>query len=160
MIAGFEQLCNKYRIVSVVPLLTGWSRDKKYILESSGGERYVLRLSDNDLYEKKKNQFELLKKIKFLGLNCSQPFEFGVTSDGTVYILLSYLEGKDGKTAVLDMTDEEAYRLGIEAGNCLRKLHSVDIPPQRLTWWDRYLEKMPQKIAALLISPHADHAPF
>ena len=60
MIAGFEQLCNKYRIVSVVPLLKGWSRDKKYILESSGVERYVLRLSDNDLYEKKKNQFELL----------------------------------------------------------------------------------------------------
>jgi aminoglycoside phosphotransferase (APT) family kinase protein len=59
------------------------------------------------------------------------------------------LEGKDGKTAVLDMTDEEAYRLGIEAGNCLRKLHSVDIPPQNLTWWDRYLEKMPRKIAAL-----------
>ena len=144
-----EQLCNKYGITSVTPLLKGWSRDKKYILESSGGERYVLRLSDNDLYEKKKNQFELLKKIKFLGLNCSQPFEFGVTSDGTVYILLSYLEGEDGETAVLDMTDEEAYRLGIEAGNCLRKLHSVDIPPQNLTWWDRYLEKMPRKIAAL-----------
>ncbi len=149
MIAGFEQLCNKYRIVSVVPLLKGWSRDKKYILESSDGERYVLRLSDNDLYEKKKNQFDLLKKIKLLGLNCSQPFEFGVTSNGTVYILLSYLEGEDGKKAVLDMTDEEAYRLGIEAGNCLRKLHSVDIPPQRLTWWDRYLEKMPRKIAVL-----------
>lgn len=144
-----EQLCNKYGITSVTPLLKGWSRDKKYILESSGGERYVLRLSDNDLYEKKKNQFDLLKKIKFLGLNCSQPFEFGVTSDGTVYILLSYLEGEDGETAVLDMTDEEAYRLGIEAGNCLRKLHSVDIPPQNLTWWDRYLEKMPRKIAAL-----------
>ncbi len=149
MLTGFEQLCNRFKIVSIAPLLKGWSRDKKYILESSDGERYVLRLSDNDLYEKKKNQFELLKKIKFLGLNCSQPFEFGVTSDGTVYILLSYLEGKDGKTAVLDMTDEEAYRLGIEAGNCLRKLHSVDIPPQNLTWWDRYLEKMPRKIAAL-----------
>lgn len=144
-----EQLCNKYGITSVTPLLKGWSRDKKYILESSGGERYVLRLSDNDLYEKKKNQFELLKKIKFLGLNCSRPIEFGMYADGTVYMLMSYLEGEDGETAVAELTDEEAYRLGIEAGNCLRKLHSVDIPRQNLTWWDRYLEKMPRKIAAL-----------
>ena len=60
MLTGFEQLCNRFKIVSIAPLIKGWSRDKKYILESSGGERYVLRLSDNDLYEKKKNQFELL----------------------------------------------------------------------------------------------------
>ena len=144
-----EQLCNKYGITSVTPLLKGWSKDKKYILEDVGGERYVLRLSNNELYEKKKKQFELLKKIGLLGLNCSRPIEFGMYADGTVYMLMSYLEGEDGETAVAELTDEEAFRLGVEAGNCLRKLHSIDIPPQHLTWWDRYLEKMPRKIAAL-----------
>ena len=130
MLTGFEQLCNKYKIVSVAPLLKGWSRDKKYILENSNRERYVLRLSDNDLYEKKKKQFELLNKIELLGLNCSRPIEFGADADGTVYTLMSYLEGEDGETAVEALTDKAAYRLGVEAGNCLRKLHSVDIPPQ------------------------------
>jgi len=149
MLTGFEQLCDKYRIISVAPLLKGWSRDKKYILENSDGERYVLRLSDSDLYEKKKSQFELLKRIEPLGLNCSRPIEFGTKADGTVYTLLSYLEGQDGETAVAALTDEAAYRLGLEAGSCLRKLHSIDIPPQERTWWDRYLEKMPRKIAAL-----------
>ena len=144
-----EQLCNKYGITSVTPLLKGWSKDKKYILEDVGGERYVLRLSNNELYEKKKKQFELLKKIGLLGLNCSRPIEFGMYDDGTVYMLMSYLEGEDGETAVAELTDEEAFRLGVEAGNCLRKLHSIDIPPQKLTWWDRYLEKKPRKIAAL-----------
>ena len=62
---------------------------------------------------------------------------------------MSYLEGEDGETAVSAITDPEAYRLGVEAGKCLRKLHSVDIPPQEHTWWERYLEKMPRKIAAL-----------
>ena len=149
MLVGFEKLCDKYTIISVEPLLKGWSRDKKNILENSDGEKYVLRLSNNDLYEKKKKQFELLKKIELLGLNCSRPIEFGVVDDGTVYTLLSYLEGEDGETAAAALTNEEAYRLGIEAGDSLRKLHSVDIPPQELTWWDRYLEKMKRKIAAL-----------
>ena len=149
MLTGFEQLCDKYRIVSVAPLIKGWSGDKKYILENGDGERYVLRLSDNGLYEKKKKQFELLQKIELLGLNCSRPIEFGADADGTVYTLMSYLEGEDGETAVAALTDHAAYRLGVEAGKCLRKLHSVDITPQELTWWDRYLKKMPRKIAAL-----------
>ena len=149
MLAGFEYLYEKYGIVSVTPLLKGWSGDQKYILENSNGQRYVLRLSDHDLYEKKKKQFELLKKIELLGLNCSRPIEFGTDADGDVYTLLSYLEGEDGETAVAALTDDAAYRLGTQAGKCLRKLHSVDIPPQALTWWDRYLKKMPRKIAAL-----------
>jgi serine/threonine-protein kinase len=144
-----EQLCSKYRITSVTPLLKGWSGDRKFILEDKGGERYLLRLSNPDLFEKKKAQFELLKKIELLRLNCSRPIEFGMDTDGTVYMLMSYLEGEDGKTAVAVLTDEAAYQLGIEAGNCLRRLHSVEILPQEFTWWDRYLEKMPQKIAAL-----------
>lgn len=91
----------------------------------------------------------LLQKISQLGLNCSRPIEFGLDADGTVYLLMSYLEGEDGKAAVAALTNEAAYRLGVEAGNCLRKLHSVEIPQQQITWWDRYLEKMPRKIAAL-----------
>ena len=149
MLPDYEQLCRKYRIISFTPLLKGWSRDKKYILEGRDGERYVLRLSDNDLYEKKKSQFELLKKIEPIGLNCSRPVEFGADADGTVYTLLSYLEGEDGETAVAALKDEAAYRLGVEAGKCLCKLHSIDIPPREQTWWDRYSEKMPRKIAAL-----------
>ena len=64
MLTSFERLCYKYKIASVKPLLKGWSGDKKYILENGDEERYVLRLSKSDLYEKKKNQFELLKKIE------------------------------------------------------------------------------------------------
>lgn len=149
MLSGFEGLCGKYGIVSVEPLLKGWSGDKKYVLQGKAGEKYVLRLSDHSLYEKKKNQFDLLQRIGKLGLHCSRPVDFGVAADGAVYMLLSYLEGADGETAVAGMTDREAYLLGAEAGGVLRHLHAVDIPPQELTWWDRYQEKMPRKIAAL-----------
>ena len=87
-----EQLCSKYRITSVTPLLKGWSGDRKFILEDKGGERYLLRLSNPDLFEKKKAQFELLKKIELLRLNCSRPIEFGMDTDGIVYMLMSMIQ--------------------------------------------------------------------
>ena len=148
MFYGFERLCEKYGAVSVKPLLKGWSKDKKYILEAADGHRYLLRLSDKALYEKKREQYELLQRLKQLGLNCSEALEFGASDDGTVYTLLSYLPGVDGKEALAKMTDEEAYRIGLEAGRCLRKLHGIAIPPHEKTWWERYLYKMPKKIAA------------
>ncbi len=148
MLVGFEKLCEKYGIVKVAPLLKGWSGDKKYVLDN-GREKYILRLSDSGKYEKKKEQFALLQRIGALGLYCSRPVEFGTAPDGTVYMLLSYLEGEDGEEAVAEMTDGEAYRIGLKAGKVLKKLHSVDIPPQKLTWWERYLKKMPRKIEAL-----------
>ena len=53
MLYGFERLCEKYGAVSVKPLLKGWSKDKEFILEDVDGHRYLLRLSDKALYEKK-----------------------------------------------------------------------------------------------------------
>ena len=146
---GFEDLCKRYGITAKTPLLKGWSGDKKYVLEDREGVRYLLRLSDPSLYEKKKKQFELLRNLGKLGLYCSRPIEFGTADGGRVYTLLSYLPGVDGETAVSTMSDEEAYLIGAEAGRCLKKLHSADYPPQELTWWERYMQKMPRKIAAL-----------
>ena len=148
MLPGFEKLCEKYGINKVTPLLKGWSGDKKYILDN-GYDTYILRISDKEKYDKKKEQFALLQKIERLGLYCSRAVEFGTAEDNTVYTLLSYLEGEDGEEAVAKMTDREAYNIGTEAGKVLFKLHSAEIPPQKLSWWERYLQKMPRKIAAL-----------
>ena len=51
----FQDIIEKYNIKSVVPLTKGWSKDKKYIL-TSDDKRYLLRVSDISLYEKKKEQ--------------------------------------------------------------------------------------------------------
>lgn len=137
-------------IVSISPLLKGWSKDKKYILEDAKGCKFLLRISDKSLYEKKKKQFELLKKIEEMDLYCSRPIAFGTMEDGSVYTILSYLEGVDGEEAIFSMSDREAYTLGVEAGEVLRKLHKIEIPEQSLTWWEKYQKKMPRKIEALL----------
>ena len=145
----FEEILAKHSVISYEPLLKGWSRDRKFILKTADGTRYLLRLSDDELFEKKKRQFELLTQIERLDLLCSRPVDFGVLDDGTVFTVLSFLDGVDGEIAVSSMSDKDAYRLGIEAGKVLRKLHGIDIPAQEKTWWERYLIKMPKKIAAL-----------
>ena len=139
----------KENIVSVTPLLKGWSRDQKYVLEDANGCKFLLRISDGSLWEKKKAQFALLEKMEKRQLPCSRPLALGMTEEGSVYTILSYLEGTDGLKAVSKLGNREAYRLGIEAGEVLRRLHEIEIPPQKQSWWERYQEKMPRKIAAL-----------
>lgn len=144
------EFLKKQNVVSVTPLLKGWSRDKKYILEDANGYRFLLRISDRSLLDKKKAQFALLEKIERIGLSCSRPIAFGTIETGEVYTILSYLDGTDGLEAVSQLGDREAYRLGIEAGEALRKLHAIEVPAQELSWWDRYQKKMPGKIETLL----------
>ena len=61
-------------------------------------------------------------------------------------MLLSYLEGEAAEEIIPNLNEKEAYDLGFEAGVVLRKLHSISIPEQNLSWYDRYMIKMPKKI--------------
>ena len=135
-------------VQSLKPLNKGWSKDKKYII-TTDKEKYLLRISDISLYEKKKKQFELLQQLEKLDINCSRPIAFGVLDDKSLYMLLSYLEGEDAETIIPTLSDKEAYNLGLEAGKILQKLHSIKIPKVDFTWRDRYMEKVPRKLKTL-----------
>lgn len=140
-------------ITEIKPLEEGWSDDKKYILKDQNGVRYILRVSDKAKYNKKLKQYELLRRIAELDINCSKALDFGTLADGSVYMILSFLEGEDGIKAVSNMSDSEAYTLGIEAGKILRKLHGISIPVQNSTWWDAFQRKFPKRLAKLEACP-------
>lgn len=144
------EFIKKHPITLMTPLTKGWSKDQKYILTSSDKNHFLLRISDKKLYDKKKKQFEALKHLEKLNIYCSRPLEFGTLTNGDVYILLSYLEGIDGKEAIKALTDEKAYLLGIEAGQALKKLHSIEIPKQEDSWWEKYEIKVEKRITKLL----------
>lgn len=145
-----DKIKEKYKIKKITPLLKGWSKDIKYILEDRNLNRYLLRISDISLFEKKKKQFELLKKLELLNINCSRAIEFGTLDDDKVYIVLSYLEGQDAKEIISKLTNLDAYNLGFDAGKTLKKLHDISIPIQDKTWWERYQVKMVSKIDNIL----------
>ena len=98
------------------------------------------------------NQFEILKQLNDKNIYCSKPIEFGILNDNNCYTLLSWLDGIDARTAVKDLSDEDVYLLGVEAGKILKEIHKLKIEEQNISWWDRYLPKMERKIKALLES--------
>ena len=143
-----KDIIEKYNISFVEPLTKGWSKDKKYILTSKD-KKYLLRVSDISLYDKKKKQFELLKKIEKLDINCSRPVEFGKLDEENIYMILTYLEGESCEDVLPRLTNEEAYKLGIEAGQVLQKLHNIPVDTSNMSWKEKYKEKIPRKIKAL-----------
>lgn len=46
----FEKInfIEKNQITSITPLLKGWSKDHKYVLEDARGSKYLLRISSED----------------------------------------------------------------------------------------------------------------
>ena len=101
-------------------------------------------------YEEKKKQYELLQKVEKLNINSSKPISFGKLNDEEVYMVLSWLEGEDAEVAVKNLTDKEAYLLGVETGKVLAKLHEVPVNENsEKPWIEKFRTKMDRKYKAL-----------
>ena len=60
------------------------------------------------------------KEVAFLDIPMCRPVEMGRCEEG-VYILQTWIDGKDAEDVVPCLTDPEQYALGIEAGRILKK---------------------------------------
>lgn len=121
----------------------GWSKDKKYYIENKNGDKLLLRISEFNFYDIKKREFEEMKEVYKLGINMSRPIDFGVCGDGKyVYLLLSWIEGKAADEAIKKLSREEQYKLGIEAGKILKKIHSIPAPADVVKWEEKMLKKI------------------
>ena len=139
---------------SIKRLDKGWSGEEKYVISCNGREKYLLRVADISMYEVKKEQYELLKKVDKLNINTSRPIDFGVLNENKVYTLLTWLEGEDAEEAVCKVSDKEAYNLGYKAGEMLRKLHSIPVDlTNEKTWIEKYKLKLERKYKAMYESP-------
>ena len=87
-------IIKKHNIKDIVPLTKGWSSDKKYILTDYNEKKFILRISNINVYEKRYNQYELLKSLESLNLNYPKAVDFDYLDDDNIYLLLTYLEGE------------------------------------------------------------------
>ena len=128
----------------------GFSGEQKYIITTHDGNKFLLRVSKMETYEEKKKQYELLQKVEKLNINSSKPICFGKLNDEEVYMVLSWVEGIDAEVAVKNLTDKEAYLLGVETGKVLAKLHEipVDVNSEKV-WIEKFKAKMERKYKAL-----------
>ncbi len=125
----------------------GWSRDRKYYIETADGRRLLLRLADISLYDNKKAEFEMMKRAAALGVPMSQPVDFGTCDDGKmVYSLLTWCDGQDAEEVLPHLTATEQYALGVKSGEILRLLHTIPASEEQEEWSRRFNRKASSKI--------------
>lgn len=143
-----EALGIKQQGVHTKEIHKGWSEDKKCLIQTTDGQKQLLRLSDSSHYEKKKKEYEAVRQAAALGIPMSQPLDFGLCDDGKhVYTLYTWCEGEDAEQQLPFLTDTEQYVLGLEAGRILKKLHSIPAPGSLEPWNTRFIRKAEKKIA-------------
>ena len=123
----------------------GWSGDRKYHAWDDGGQEFFLRLSQPEKWEKAQSAFALQEKAFQLGLLVSEPIELA-QEEGQVRFVERWLSGQMAKDALPALPQEEQYRLGWEAGEILRALHTIPAPAEAEDWESRFNRKIERKI--------------
>jgi aminoglycoside phosphotransferase (APT) family kinase protein len=127
----------------IEPVNKGWSKDKKYYIEDCNGKKLLLRVSELDTYDNKKLEFEKMQEVNSFDISMSVPIDFGICGDGKyVYSLLTWLDGTAVDEVIRLLSNEEQYKLGIEAGRILKKIHSIPAPMGQQDWEQRMVKKI------------------
>lgn len=138
--------------ISCAPLLLGWSQDRKYRVTDADGRHLLLRVANDDQYEKKLAEWNYLNQVATLHLTASYPLEFG-RFEGGVYMLLTWLEGEPMEQALSSLPPARQYLLGLEAGRALARLHTLPAPSDTPDWYQRMNRKFDRKIRNALDCP-------
>ena len=123
----------------------GWSSDVKYCITNDKGEKYLMRISSIDQYDKKLNEFKYMQLVSNLGVKMCNPIEFGTCDEG-VYSIQSWIDGNDAESEANNFSDSEQYSYGFEAGRVLQKIHSVSAPSDMEDWEEFFNRKIDRKI--------------
>ncbi|GGF90271.1 aminoglycoside phosphotransferase [Paenibacillus albidus] len=131
----------------IQPILKGWSSDRKYFIEDKEGQKRLLRLSDRETYDRKREEYEMIQRVNPLDFPMSRAVDFGITTQGeNIYMLLTWVEGRPLEECLLSFTEQEQYRLGTEAGGILKRIHSIPNYEDLSGWEDRMKQKILDKI--------------
>lgn len=133
------------KFISQEQIKKGWSSDKKYCVKDEMGNKYFLRVSSMEQYNRKKNEYARMCQVSSLGIPMSRPIEFGICKDG-VYSIQSWIDGEDAEQVIPGGSDTEQYVYGLEAGRILRKIHSIQAPATLEDWESRFNRKINNKI--------------
>lgn len=117
----------------IVLLEKGYSTDKKYHVRTDLGKQLLLRISNVSEFDKKKKEYDIIRKFAVLGFTMSEPISFGMCNNGNcVYMILSWVEGSDLEDELGKLTEQQQYLLGRQAGKILKEIHSMCVEKEDL----------------------------
>jgi aminoglycoside phosphotransferase (APT) family kinase protein len=139
----FDKIGISYKTIKI--LEKGWSQNMKCVLSADNSVMCASFFSKN-MMDRKKEIFEIQKVLHKNGVKVAKPEEIYTYEDYGI-LVAEYLDGVDGEEAVVKLGDEDCYDLGFQAGQELRKIHSIDAPENLDDWSlrkstksDKYLE--------------------
>lgn len=133
---------------SIKQIYAGWSSDKKYYIQTNDDRELLLRLADISQYERKKWEYESVRRLMHTDILMFRPVDFGICNEGkSVYSLFTWIEGKDAREAIPKLPPSEQYRLGLKSGEILRAMHEIPALSQSPSWAERYNLKIDKYIA-------------
>ncbi len=131
----------------------GFSFEQKYIVSAGSPAKFLVRIitpAEPHIIPRKKDEFRLIRRLRDYSRLIPRAHAFGTTHDGMgCFMVLDFIEGTDGETAMQGFSEADQYRLGIQAGRELKKLHAMPAPPGLSDWHDAILIKQSRKAAAL-----------
>ena len=140
-IPGYEEF------IKIEPISKGLSSDKKYCVETSDGQRMLLRVSDSAEYDRKKAEYDMMERAYTFGVFVPKPIDLGLCDGGkSVYSLSGWLDGEDAETLIPRMSEAEQYSVGLKAGAVLRKIHTLPAPDNAEPWGERFRLKVQTRI--------------
>ena len=134
-------------IIHRIPIEKGWSGDKKYCVTTKDGGKYLLRISDSGLYDRRKREFQRMQQAAALDIPMCLPVEFGICAEG-VYSIHSWIDGTDAEATLPKLSEQAQYAYGIQAGRILQKLHRIPAPEGQPDWAEYFGAKAQRKINA------------
>ena len=135
----------KKRFPVIVPVVKGWSGDKKYQVTGADGISYLLRISPPERYEARRALFEVLQSVAALGIPMCRAVEMGLCEEG-VYVLHTWIPGGDLREGLHLYSRQQQYDLGHQAGQILKRIHAIPAPPGQEDWQQRFNRKIDRKI--------------
>jgi aminoglycoside phosphotransferase (APT) family kinase protein len=129
----------------IIAITKGWSGDKKYCVTDKTGQRYLLRISPTEQYDRKKSEFEHMQQVASLAIPMCKPVEFGSCGEG-IYSLQTWIDGKDAEEVIPTLSDGQIYKYGFEAGQILRRIHSIPAPDSIENWESFFNQKIDRKM--------------
>ncbi|MCC3380772.1 aminoglycoside phosphotransferase family protein [Paenibacillus farraposensis] len=127
----------------------GWSKDKKYYVQTNDGKELLLKISDITQFERKQRESEAVKKLDHIeDILMSRPLDYGIcNNEQSVYSLFTWINGKEAEQVIPALNAADQYRFGFRAGEILRKMHEIPAKQDQAPWAEYYNTKINRYIS-------------
>lgn len=126
-------------------------------METADGRCMLLRVSGIEVHDRKKADYEMMKRVYELGVPTSQPLGFGTCNgEQNIYALSGWLDGEDLEVVLPLMPETAQHATGVKAGKILQKIHALHAPMSISDWQGRYFGVIDERIEAY----HSKGVPF